>query len=181
MDWTGSAVPEVRGRIVTTPDGRLLRRVGGDTQPLRGDAMARFVREREHRAGEDQPPVMAQTSAFDPGASNQALAADGRPPVRQDRMDREMESRLMEPPIFEATSSSVTVTGKRVPGRRHRSIARLTPPSPMATKVNLPSVTLISSGARPARVRRTQVSTWTVIEVRPMRSVRQWQLTRSPT
>ncbi len=28
-------VPEVRGRIVTTPDGRLLRRVGGDCQPLR--------------------------------------------------------------------------------------------------------------------------------------------------
>ena len=27
-----------------------------------------------------------------------------------DRMFREMESRLMEPPIFEATSSSVTVT-----------------------------------------------------------------------
>ena len=36
MDWTGSAVPEVRGRIVTTRDGRLLRRVGGDAQPLRG-------------------------------------------------------------------------------------------------------------------------------------------------
>ena len=30
------AVPAVRGRIVTTPDGRLLRRVGGDAQPLRG-------------------------------------------------------------------------------------------------------------------------------------------------
>ena len=78
--------------------------------------------------------------------------------------------------------AQAAVEGKRVPpGRRHRSIARLTPSSPMATKVNMPSVTLISSGARPARVRRTQVSTWTVIEVRPMRSVRQWQLTRSPT
>src|SRR5206468_8275307 len=28
------AVPEIRGRIVTTPDGRLLRRVGSDNQPL---------------------------------------------------------------------------------------------------------------------------------------------------
>ena len=65
MDWTGSTVPEVRGRIVTTPDGRLLRRVGGDAQPLRGDAMARFVREREHRAGEDKPLVIVQQiSAF---------------------------------------------------------------------------------------------------------------------
>lgn len=38
---TITEVPEVRGRIVTTPDGRLLRRVGGDCQPLRGDAIAR--------------------------------------------------------------------------------------------------------------------------------------------
>ena len=55
FELTICAVPEVRGRIVTTPDGRLLRRVGGDSQPIRGDAMARFVREREHRAGEDEP------------------------------------------------------------------------------------------------------------------------------
>ena len=65
--------------------------------------------------------------------------------------------------------------------RCQRSMTRFSPPSPMATKVNMPSVTMISSGARPVRVRRTQVSTWTVIEVRPTRSVRQWQLTRSPT
>ena len=36
-------VPAVRGRIVTTADGRLLRRLGGTNQPLRGDAVARFV------------------------------------------------------------------------------------------------------------------------------------------
>lgn len=39
-------VPAVHGRIVTTPDGRLLRRVGGTNQPLRGDAVSRFVRAR---------------------------------------------------------------------------------------------------------------------------------------
>ena len=39
-------VPAVRDRIVTTPDGRLLRRVGSSNQPLRGDAVARFVLER---------------------------------------------------------------------------------------------------------------------------------------
>ena len=82
------AVPEVRGRIVTTPDGRLLRRVGGDAQPLRGDAMARFVREREHRAGEDEPLVVVQASAFDLDAVNQALAADGRPAVKRNQVDR---------------------------------------------------------------------------------------------
>ena len=81
MEVTVCAVPEVRGRIVTTPDGRLLRRVGGDSQPLRGDAMGRFVREREQRAGEDEPLAVVDPSAFDLDAVNQALAADGRPAV----------------------------------------------------------------------------------------------------
>jgi ATP-dependent DNA helicase RecG len=40
-------VPAVRDRIVTTPDGRLLRRIGSSNQPLRGDAVSRFVRARE--------------------------------------------------------------------------------------------------------------------------------------
>jgi ATP-dependent DNA helicase RecG len=40
------AVPAVSGRIVTTPDGRILRRLGSFNQPLRGDAVARFVRAR---------------------------------------------------------------------------------------------------------------------------------------
>jgi predicted HTH transcriptional regulator len=39
-------VPAVRDRIVTTADGRLLRRVGATNQPLRGDAVSRFVRGR---------------------------------------------------------------------------------------------------------------------------------------
>jgi ATP-dependent DNA helicase RecG len=39
-------VAAVRDRIVTTPDGRLLRRVGSTNQPLRGDAVSRFVRAR---------------------------------------------------------------------------------------------------------------------------------------
>ena len=82
------AVPAVRGRIVTTPDGRLLRRVGGDAQPLRGDALARFVSERRHRAGEEQPLVTAQVSAFDLGAVNHVLTADGRTAVGEDRMVR---------------------------------------------------------------------------------------------
>ena len=88
LKLTICAVPEVRGRIVTTPDGRLLRRVGGDSQPIRGDAMARFVREREHRAGEDEPLVTARPPEFDLGAINQVLAADGRPAVAPDQLDR---------------------------------------------------------------------------------------------
>ena len=88
LKLTICAVPEVRGQIVTTPDGRLLRRVGGDSQPIRGDAMARFVREREHRAGEDEPLAAVRTSAFDLGAVNQVLAADGRPAVEPEQLDR---------------------------------------------------------------------------------------------
>ena len=88
FELTICAVPEVRGRIVTTPDGRLLRRVGGDSQPIRGDAMARFVREREHRAGEDEPLAATRTSDFDIDAVNQVLAADGRPAVEPTQLDR---------------------------------------------------------------------------------------------
>ena len=83
VELTICAVPEVRGRLVTTPDGRLLRRVDGDSQPLRGDAMGRFVREREHRAGEDEPLAIVDLQAFDLEAVNQALAADGRPAVTE--------------------------------------------------------------------------------------------------
>jgi ATP-dependent DNA helicase RecG len=39
-------VPAIRDRVVTTPDGRILRRLGGTNQPLRGDAVARFVHAR---------------------------------------------------------------------------------------------------------------------------------------
>ena len=78
------AVPEVRGRIVTTPDGRLLRRVGGDSQPLRGDAMARFVRERELRSGEDEPMLRVPAGCFDWAAINAALAAQRRSPIDAD-------------------------------------------------------------------------------------------------
>src|SRR2546425_8765131 len=46
---TAVAVPEVRGRVVTTSDGRLLRRIGSDNQPLLGDALGRFVAERTGR------------------------------------------------------------------------------------------------------------------------------------
>lgn len=50
--WVGGSevvavgVPAVADRVVTTPDGRILRRLGGTNQPLRGDAVSRFVRAR---------------------------------------------------------------------------------------------------------------------------------------
>ena len=87
-ELTITAVPEVRGRIVTTPDGRLLRRVGGDSQPIRGDAMARFVREREYRSGEDEPLALFRPETFSLEALNQGLAADGRGHVGPSQLTR---------------------------------------------------------------------------------------------
>ena len=89
-ELTITAVPEVRGRIVTTPDGRLLRRVGGDSQPIRGDAMGRFVREREHRSGEDEPLAQFHPDAFSLDAINEALTADRRSPVGLAQLSRAM-------------------------------------------------------------------------------------------
>jgi hypothetical protein len=39
-------VPRVHDLVVTTSDGRILRRLGSANQPLRGDVVKRFVLER---------------------------------------------------------------------------------------------------------------------------------------
>ena len=39
-------VPPVAPRVVTTSDGRLLRRVGASNRPLRGEGLLRFLSER---------------------------------------------------------------------------------------------------------------------------------------
>ncbi len=83
VELTITAVPEVRGRIVTAPDGRLLRRVGGDSQPLRGDSMGRFVRARVEHSGEEDVLERSAVEDFDLEAANHALAADGRRPVER--------------------------------------------------------------------------------------------------
>jgi ATP-dependent DNA helicase RecG len=43
-------VPHVPDRAVTTADGRLLRRVGSDNVPLRGEQVSRFLRRRSRLA-----------------------------------------------------------------------------------------------------------------------------------
>jgi len=68
-------VDEVRGRFVTTPDGRLLRRVGSDNQPLVGDALQRFVLERAHVSAEERPFALFDPEEFDLGLINQAPGA----------------------------------------------------------------------------------------------------------
>ena len=116
---TITAVPAVRGRIVTTPDGRLLRRVGGDSQPLRGDAMARFVREREQRTAEDQPVVAFDPSAFSVEAINEALVADGRPTIDAARVPRALEDLRVaiaaSPPLDQRVLRAAVVLFAREP------------------------------------------------------------------
>lgn len=88
LKLTITAVPDIRGRIVTTPDGRLLRRVGGDSLPLRGDAMARFVQERSGRAAEDEVLSRFRDEDFDLDRVNEALKADDRPPIGRTGLKR---------------------------------------------------------------------------------------------
>lgn len=79
IELTITSVPEIRDRVVTTPNGRLLRRVGGDCQPLRGDALTRFVKQRTERSGEEEPVHDFDPSMIDRQALDEALEADGRP------------------------------------------------------------------------------------------------------
>ena len=81
VDLTITEVPDVRGRIVTTPDGRLLRRVGGASLPLRGDALRRFVMARSEHTGEEELLGHFTPDDFDLELVNRALKAGGRKPV----------------------------------------------------------------------------------------------------
>lgn len=82
------AVPEIRGRIVTTPDGRLLRRVGSSSQPLTGDSMARFVREREERSAEEESVSDLDLADLRLDLINKALIADGKRQVKRSNLVR---------------------------------------------------------------------------------------------
>jgi len=83
-------VPEIRGRIVTTPNGRLMRRVGSHNRPLVGDALARFVREREERSAEEEVVANPHLDDFELDLVNRALAGAGRPRVRREGLLRSL-------------------------------------------------------------------------------------------
>ena len=129
-ELTVTAVPEVRERIVTTPDGRLLRRVGGDCQPLRGDMLARFVREREDRSGEDEQ-VAYDIESLDLARVNEALAANGRAAVRRARIPRalvDLGVALTADPPLRALRAAVllfaTDPRRSIPGAAVRLVRR---------------------------------------------------------
>lgn len=84
-ELTLTYVPEIRGRIVTSPDGRLLIRSGEQSSPLRGDALAWFVRARMELSGEDEPVRAFSPSDLDLSSLNQALESDQRAGVGLDK------------------------------------------------------------------------------------------------
>ena len=118
---TVTAVPEVRQRIVTTPDGRLLRRAGGDCQPLRGDAMARFVQERSVRSAEEEPLSRFSSDDYDLDRVNEALSADGREPITADRLARALidlgVARPAHPPLDTQVCKAAAVLFAKDPTR----------------------------------------------------------------
>jgi len=108
------AVPEVRKRIVTTTDGRLLRRIGSDVHPLVGDQLARFVREREEVPGEEIGVPTVSIDDFDVALVNEVLAADGRPPVADGDFLRALVDLDVAIPQPAPADAIVTVAGVAV-------------------------------------------------------------------
>lgn len=115
------AIPEVRGRIVTTPDGRLLRRVGSHSQPLVGDALGRFVREREERSAEEEVVPTPHLDDIDLELVNKALAADHRPRVRREGLMRALAdlgvARIEGPPTGTVLMKAAALLFARDPRR----------------------------------------------------------------
>ena len=106
------AIPEVRHRIVTTADGRLLRRVGSENQPLRADGLARFVREREERSGEDEPIADFDNEDVDLSVVNRALSNDKRPPIRR-RSVSALDRALVDLGVSDVTDASLDPQPRR--------------------------------------------------------------------
>lgn len=128
------AVPEIRARIVTTTDGRLLRRVGSDCQPLRGDAMARFVRERENRPAEESVVPVFEPADFDLELINEALSHEDRPAVGSDSILRALIDLDVAVPQAAPSDPHVTYAamllfgrepGRYIPGATVQVVRRL--------------------------------------------------------
>jgi ATP-dependent DNA helicase RecG len=127
------AVPEIQGRIVTTPDGRLLRRVGSARQPLVGDALARFVRAREDRSAEEDPALDLDPGDLRLDLVNRALEADGKRRVERRGLIRglfDLEvAKPTEPPLDPIIMRSAAILfskdpAKSVPGAAIQIVRR---------------------------------------------------------
>lgn len=127
------AIPEIRRRIVTTPDGRLLRRVGSSCQPLAGDAMARFVRAREDRSAEEEAALDLDLRDLRLDLVNKALEADGKRKVTRQNLIRGLTdlevARPADPPLDPTVLRSAAILfsenpAKSVPGAAVQIVRR---------------------------------------------------------
>ena len=88
-----------------------LRRVGGDSQPLVGDALASFVRDRSRRSAEEELLNRRFDPAdFDIELVNSALARNGRPSV----VGADLDSPLVDLHLAERASSAAAGGGIEV-------------------------------------------------------------------
>jgi ATP-dependent DNA helicase RecG len=142
-------VPEVRGRIVSTPDGRLVRRVGSSSVPLVGDAMARFVQTRVEHIVEDVAVALPALEDIELALVNRTLEAEGRPRVRRDSLARALldlgVARSEYPPTGVVLTKAAVLLFARDP-RRHlpgasvqvvRRVGVGPGPGPVAARVEL--------------------------------------------
>jgi ATP-dependent DNA helicase RecG len=129
------AVPEVRGRIVTTTDGRLLRRVGAASRPLVGDGLARFVRERTVEPAEEDVVPVFDPRSIDIDSLNAVLDAAGRAPARsvedlvQSLVDLGVAERIPNDPRGSVVRMAAVIAFSRdptalVPGARVQFVRR---------------------------------------------------------
>lgn len=146
------AVPEALNRIVTTTDGRLLRRVGADNTPLIGDQLARFVRARQELSGEDEPLPMVQAEDFDLRLINETLSAANRPPIEAPDLFRGLidlgvavpQAAPADPTVFVAAAlvfgrnPSKVVPGAAIQLIRRTGVGPGTGPTEARTELSLP-------------------------------------------
>lgn len=112
------AVPKLSDRVVTTPDGRLLRRQGSRNRPLVGDAMVRFVLARSRRSAEEEAVALVEPAMFDLDLVNAALRGEGRPPVTAEQVLRALVDLKVADPQPEPLGVRVTLAAVLAFGRR---------------------------------------------------------------
>ena len=156
-ELTLTFVPQVLGRIVTTPNGRLLRRVGGDSRPLRGDSLRRFVLARSEHPGEEDIVSRFDSDDFDLSLVNRALSADGRKAVSRSGLSRALvDLRVANPtrrgpsvevlgaaPVLFASDPTRYVPGARVQFVRRTGVGPGPGPTSHRTEIRGPLPLLV--------------------------------------
>lgn len=131
-ELTITEVPKVAERIVTTPDGRMLQRVGSESRPLRGDALRRFVMVRTGHCAEEDALDRFDAGGFDLDLVNRALQADGREPVTEAglpraladlRVARQMNGRISV--LWAAAVLFAKDPTEHIPGARVQFVRRI--------------------------------------------------------